>query len=550
MNSILANALRSERPYAIVLLVGGLVHFFLALCYVASTELIITPVLGLGMSLVFFIAFLINTDTPLSQLQRDALVYALGIVHILYILLSEGEDQPLLVAVFYPLFLRVFGVRRWKIAAFIYGLSYVGLLFVSSDTMFFGDFDYPMRVLLVLIYCIEVLLILFFDKLFTESTKEREQQLARANIANKKLVELFGNVVSITRNSAENIAVITKELEDTVFVEKKYTQLLRNCVTSLGSIYEQYLLTTDQEELSRFNVHNFLVSLVRSNFSEFMREFVPKYILDENLPAEVVANSRRLADAVNDAIQDRLWKPIHQRNAFEIKTTYLGLEQMKLVLIQLRCGNIEYPAAEELLQKRSMELEEHLGVRFFTHESAQGVVVSFFLHVLLDFNTDVPDARPNVVGGVRELKLDYESAKAAIRPLRILIAEDNEINQKVMTFLLSDYVASIEVVSDGRKLLQKLNEQTYNLILTDVQMPYINGIQATKRIREVERANGGHIPIIALTAYKQPGESDRCRKAGMDEFLCKPFDDERLIVLMASVMENAVPYRKDVIYQF
>lgn len=151
---------------------------------------------------------------------------------------------------------------------------------------------------------------------------------------------------------------------------------------------------------------------------------------------------------------------------------------------------------------------------------------------------------------MREINVDYESAKNAISSLRVLIAEDNDINQKVMTFLLSNYVASIEVVPDGRKLLQKLNEQSYDLILTDVQMPHINGIQATRHIREVENVNGGHIPIIALTAYSQPGERERCIKAGMDEFLCKPFDDEHLVMLMASVLEKAVPYRKDVQYQF
>lgn len=550
MKSILANALRNERPYAMVLLVGGFVHFFFALSYVASTELVATPILGLGMSLLFLVAFLINTDTPLAQLQKEALIYVLGAVHILYVLLSEGEDQPLLIAHFYPIFLRVFEIRRWKLVAVIYGFIYCVLLLINTETISFGDFDYSLRILLVLLYIIEVLLIIFFGNQLLESTKEREQQLAQANIANKKLVELFGSVVMIARDTAENLSIITKDLEDVVFVDEKYTKSLRGCAMGLSSIYEQYLLTTEQNELSRFNVHNFLVSLVRSNFSEFMQEFVPKYTLDENIPPEVIANSRRLADAVNQAIQDRLWMPIHHRLPFEIKTTYLGAQEVKYVLVQLRCGNIDYPDAKGLQQKRSEELEDLLGVRLFTNENEKGIVVSFFLHILEDLSKDVPGARPQIVAGMRELNVDYEAAKAAISSLRVLIAEDNDINQKVMTFLLSNYVASIDVVPDGRKLLQKLNEQSYDLILTDVQMPHINGIQATRHIREVENVNGGHIPIIALTAYSQPGERERCIKAGMDEFLCKPFDDEHLVMLMASVLEKAVPYRKDVQYLF
>ena len=550
MKSILANALHNEKPYAVVLLVGGFVHLFFALSYVASTELIATPILGLGMSLLFFVAFLINTDSPLTQLHKEALIYVLAIVQFLYIVLSGSEDQPLLLAHFYPFFLCVFEIRRWKLVAIVYGVIYSVLLLINTETISFGTLDYPLRLFLVLLYVIEVLLIIYFDKRIFDTTKELEQQLAQANIANKKLIELFGSVVMIARDAAENLAIITKDLEDVVFVDEKYTKSLRGCAMSLSSIYEQYLLTTEQNDLSRFNVHNFLVSLVRSNFSEFMQEFVPKYTLDENIPPEVVGNSKRLADAVNQAIQDRLWMPIHHRLPFEIKTTYLGAQEVKYVLVQLRCGSTEYPDAKELQQKRSEELEDLLGVRLFTKEDDKGIVVSFFLHILEDLNKDVPGARPQVVVGMREINVDYESAKNAISSLRVLIAEDNDINQKVMTFLLSNYVASIEVVPDGRKLLQKLNEQSYDLILTDVQMPHINGIQATRHIREVENVNGGHIPIIALTAYSQPGERERCIKAGMDEFLCKPFDDEHLVMLMASVLEKAVPYRKDVQYQF
>ena len=347
------------------------------------------------------------------------------------------------------------------------------------------------------------------------------------------------------------MSIIIKDLEDVVFVDEKYTKSLRGCVLSLSTIYEQFLLTQEQNELSRFNVHNFLVSLVRNNFSEFMQEFVPKYSLDENIPAEIIGNSKRLADAVNQSIQERLWKNIHNRQSFEVKTTYLNTQEVKYVLIQLRCGNIPYPDAKELQQKRSEELEDLIGVRLFTQTTDRGMVVSFFLHVLEDTAAqNVPDAHPQPTIGLRDISIDFETAKAAIKDLHVLVAEDNDINQKVMTFLLANYVATIDIVSDGRKLLQKLNEQEYDLILTDVQMPYLNGLQATKHIREVEHMNGGHIPIIALTAYALPGEREKCLKAGMDEFLCKPFDDEHLVILMASVLEKDIPYRKDIQYQF
>jgi len=553
MKTILLNAIRKEKPYVLLLLVGGLLHLFFALVNVATNDLVINPIIALGMALLFFVSFLVNTDTPITQLQKDILIYILGFILIAYIFLSEGEDLPFVMAFFYPIFLSIFQVRQWRWIAFIYGLVYSVLLLLGAEDeeSMYGTVDLTVRLLLLVLYFLQVLLILYFAYNQRTSTQELSTQLEQANRSNRRLVELFESVVAIARDTSENMSIIIKDLEDVVFVDEKYTKSLRGCVLSLSTIYEQFLLTQEQNELSRFNVHNFLVSLVRNNFSEFMQEFVPKYSLDENIPAEIIGNSKRLADAVNQSIQDRLWKNIHNRQSFEVKTTYLNTQEVKYVLIQLRCGNIPYPDAKELQQKRSEELEDLIGVRLFTQTTDRGMVVSFFLHVLEDTAAqNVPDAHPQPTIGLRDISIDFETAKAAIKDLHVLVAEDNDINQKVMTFLLANYVATIDIVSDGRKLLQKLNEQEYDLILTDVQMPHLNGLQATKHIREVEHMNGGHIPIIALTAYALPGEREKCLKAGMDEFLCKPFDDEHLVILMASVLEKDIPYRKDIQYQF
>ena len=553
MKTILLNAIRKEKPYVLLLLVGGLLHLFFALVNVATNDLVINPIIALGMALLFFVSFLVNTDTPITQLQKDILIYILGFILIAYIFLSEGEDLPFVMAFFYPIFLNIFQVRQWRWIAFIYGLVYSVLLLLGAEDeeSVYGTVDLTVRLLLLVLYFLQVLLILYFAYNQRTSTQELSTQLEQANRSNRRLVELFESVVAIARDTSENMSIIIKDLEDVVFVDEKYTKSLRGCVLSLSTIYEQFLLTQEQNELSRFNVHNFLVSLVRNNFSEFMQEFVPKYSLDENIPAEIIGNSKRLADAVNQSIQDRLWKNIHNRQSFEVKTTYLNTQEVKYVLIQLRCGNIPYPDAKELQQKRSEELEDLIGVRLFTQTTDRGMVVSFFLHVLEDTAAqNVPDAHPQPTIGLRDISIDFETAKAAIKDLHVLVAEDNDINQKVMTFLLANYVATIDIVSDGRKLLQKLNEQEYDLILTDVQMPHLNGLQATKHIREVEHMNGGHIPIIALTAYALPGEREKCLKAGMDEFLCKPFDDEHLVILMASVLEKDIPYRKDIQYQF
>lgn len=561
MKLSLNQLLRNEPPYAVVLLAGGFIHILFSLSYITTTELIAAPILAVGTSLVFFLSFLVNRDTPLSELTREVFSYLLGGVHIAYILLSGNEDQALLLGHFYPFFVRMLN-KRWLPTAYIYGVIYVFLLLWGFPDFEFGALEGQLRILLTFLYVLLVWLIYHFGKQLFDAGKEQERKLQQAETANRQLVELFNSAVVLARDTTENLSIIIKELEDVAFVDTKYTKNLRGCANNLRSIYDQYLFSSEKE-LSRFNLHDFLVSLVRSNFSEFMQEIVPRYILDENVPAEIIANSKRLADTINGAIQNHLWTPIHQKLPFEIKTTYLGTQEVKYVLVQLRCGNIPYPDVDVLQKKRQEELEELLGLRIFVQEQqgdlqvekhgdedVRGILVSFFVHVLEDVDDFVTNPHPQMAVSLRGGNIDFETARKAVRGLKILLAEDNEINQKVLTFLLQNYVGSVEVVPDGRKLLQRLGEQTFDMILMDVQMPYINGPQATKRIREVEHQKGGHIPIIALTAYTQPSERKKCLQLGMDEYLCKPFEEEHLVMLMASVLERAIPYSTDTEYDF
>jgi PAS domain S-box-containing protein len=107
---------------------------------------------------------------------------------------------------------------------------------------------------------------------------------------------------------------------------------------------------------------------------------------------------------------------------------------------------------------------------------------------------------------------------------RILVAEDNAVNQKVVTMMLRRFGIEPKVAPDGRAALKSIEEDAYDLILMDVQMPAMNGHEATRQIRAGEKARGAgeHIPVIAMTAAASPCDRDACLAAGMDDFISKP----------------------------
>ncbi|MCS6861715.1 MAG: response regulator, partial [Abditibacteriales bacterium] len=114
------------------------------------------------------------------------------------------------------------------------------------------------------------------------------------------------------------------------------------------------------------------------------------------------------------------------------------------------------------------------------------------------------------------------------RTLRILLAEDNAVNQKLATRLLEKQGHSVVVVSNGQEALAAFEREKFDLILMDVQMPEMNGLEATALIRQRERLTGGHIPIVAMTAHAVQGDREVCLEAGMDGYVSKPIDKEEL----------------------
>jgi len=110
----------------------------------------------------------------------------------------------------------------------------------------------------------------------------------------------------------------------------------------------------------------------------------------------------------------------------------------------------------------------------------------------------------------------------ATRPLRILLAEDTPVNQVLVTRQLQKRGHAVTVVANGREAVAAWESQPFDLILMDIQMPEMGGVEATSTIREREQATGGHIPIVALTANAMVGDRERYLAAGMDGYLAKP----------------------------
>ena len=123
---------------------------------------------------------------------------------------------------------------------------------------------------------------------------------------------------------------------------------------------------------------------------------------------------------------------------------------------------------------------------------------------------------------------DSRRIERSERPLRVLLAEDNPVNRKLATTLLEKRGHKVISVENGRRAVEAAMNDRFDLVLMDIQMPEMGGLEATQRIRERERGTQRHLPIIALTAHAMPEDRERCLAAGMDGYLAKPVRRDEL----------------------
>jgi CheY-like chemotaxis protein len=156
---------------------------------------------------------------------------------------------------------------------------------------------------------------------------------------------------------------------------------------------------------------------------------------------------------------------------------------------------------------------------------------TFFFTVALEQPVVQRELFANVAAAAVPARGNGESQRA----LKILLAEDNLANQKMAVYLLKKHGHVVEITNNGREAVELVNSREFDLVLMDVQMPIMDGFQATAAIRALPNLAKARMPIIAMTAHSMKGDKERCLAAGMDGYLTKPIDSRELFATLANL---------------
>jgi CheY-like chemotaxis protein len=207
------------------------------------------------------------------------------------------------------------------------------------------------------------------------------------------------------------------------------------------------------------------------------------------------------------------------QNAMELIRWITGLDGIKLPIIAM----LTYPDLQLKNDYHAFGIAAVLMKPIRPSELLKTISVLFKLgHANLDLSASPREKRPT----------KHQQS------LKILVAEDTPFNQKFIKRLLDRWGHSSFIVENGRQVLGKLSEESFDMILMDVQMPVMDGYEATRAIRIAEKDNRekGHIPIVAMTAHAIKGDRERCLESGMDEYLSKPISSGKLSDIIKNII--------------
>ncbi|QHQ62748.1 PAS domain S-box protein [Anaerocolumna sedimenticola] len=332
-----------------------------------------------------------------------------------------------------------------------------------------------------------------------------------------------------------------------------------NLVTAKACANSLLKIINDILDFSKMEVGKLSIENVNFNLKELVEELVkthsPKVsekglmlslIYNSDIPDFLIGDPNRLRQIINNLISNAMkFTPKGDINLivdklrliqdeievkFSIKDTGIGIAETDLKRLFKSFSQIENSYTKQfsgtgLGLAISKQLVELMGGKIYA-ESEKGKGSTFHFHLKFKIGKSAVK-KENLVPTIKKVN----------RPLDILLVEDDAINRKVVQKILIERGCKVEIACNGKEALALYDQNNYDIILMDIQMPVMNGVETAKQIRI--RENGSkHTPIVALTAYALQGDRERFLAHGMDEYLSKPVKHDELFQILENIIIN------------
>lgn len=546
--------------------------FFITLAaFLFATSQIIYGIISLCIAVLAIISMVVSAKKILSSIYLHVYTVASSLGFVLLIGIKTIPVVGMIGLGLLPLItMAALGLKKGTYYALFVVLIYIIAMFIPFGFLAeFQNTGLSYQILSIILFAAVLIFVTLHDTIRTNQIRKKEKEHLDLKNSLKLKEDFIANLSHQIRTPLNNIMVVADILEGISDNEKQKdmidtihasTNNLVNVVNSMVEISNVDIKERDSVNIN-FNLRKTINSTIKlfSTLNSNQTAFNLK--IDESVPESLIGDPIRIKQILLNLIEGilknrssgKLNIKITIKKVKETKDSIgllVELRSDKPILLPLKENHNLFVTNESSLTSASMQMYIDLLELSITQKliesnqgklsvtlSAEDAVFSF------PYSLNIDSAEPMAKELKSKPRLSAVSDDSMPEPeavelenANVLLVEDNLINQKIVVLSLKKLVKNIEIANNGKEALDRFGTSRFDLILMDIQMPIMNGIVATKKIREIESNSNFHIPIIAITANALLGDKEECLAAGMDDYISKPFQIEVLIQKMKKLL--------------